>query len=195
MSIAVLGLLAERPDTVAGVRFRLVQRFPDAHWSRSAVYGCVPSLVKQEHVRLVKEGSKRALNLYEATSGGVAYFREWKRKSAMVPPVSRDALQGKLAFSTRDDLLALIGTVRAELDACKQKYTDVHRCYLEVTDLRHRSAGAAEDWSTMMLRVALADQAKLWAMEVRRRRDLLENLEGIRVELPDSLPVREAAGG
>jgi hypothetical protein len=187
MSMAVLGLLVEQADTVGGFGFRLVQRFPDARWSRSAVYGCVPSLVKQGHARLVKEGSQPALNRYGATSSGVAYFREWKRESAVVPPVSRDALQGKLVFATRGDVSGLIGTVRAKLDACRQKYTDVHRSYLEARGLKHRSA----DWDAVMLR----DQVKLWEAEVQRLRELLEDLEGFRGELPESLAVKEAAGG
>jgi len=100
-------------------------------------------------------------------------------------------LQGKLVFAARGDMPALIGTVQAELDACKEKYTDVHRCYLEARGLSHRSAGGAADWDAVMLR----DQAKLWGKEVQRLRELLEDLEGFRGELPDPLPVREAAGG
>jgi hypothetical protein len=195
MSMAVLGLLVEQPDTVAGVGFRLVERFPDARWSRSAVYGCVPSLVKQEHALLVRQGRKPPLNRYGATSSGVAYFREWMQESPVVPPVSRDALHGKLMFSTRADLLALIETVRAELDACKQKYADVHRSSLQAVQLGRGSPASGAGGDAAMLRIALAHQAKLWEMEVRRRRDLLEDLQGICSELPDLLASREAAGG
>jgi hypothetical protein len=197
MSMAVLGLLVERADTVGGIGIRVVQRFPDAHWARSAVYGCVPSLIKQGHVRLVKEGGKRSLDRFGATSAGAAYFRAWMQKSAVVPLVSRDALQGKLAFSTREDLLPLIGAVREEVDACKQKYASAHKRSRQAAD-GEGSAGSASTWELRMLCVQLGDQAKLWGLELRRLQDLLEDLEGILGELPDLLPAREAreaAGG
>jgi DNA-binding PadR family transcriptional regulator len=191
----VLGLLVEQPDTVAGVGVRLVQRFPHARWSRSAVYTNLPSLVRQQHVRLVKEGHRPALNRYEATATGVAHFREWVRESAAVPPVLRDALQGKLAFSEREDLLALIETVRQEEEACRQKYATAHRRFLKARQLTHRSAGNDADWETMVRRVQVADEAKVWGLMVRRLQDLLEELEGLLGEIPASLNAGEAADG
>jgi hypothetical protein len=195
MSMAVLGLLVERADTVGGIGIRVVQRFPDAHWARSAVYGCVPSLVKQGRVRLVKAGAKPSLDRFGATGAGATYFRAWMHESAVVPLVSRDALQGKLTFSTRADLLPLIETVREEVDACKQKYASAHKRSRQAADGGDGSAGGVTAWEAMMLRVQLGDQAKLWGLEVRRLRDLLEDLEGILGELPDLLAAREAAGG
>jgi hypothetical protein len=191
MSMAVLGLLVERADTVGGIGVRLAQRFPDAHWARSLVYSCVPSLVRQDHARLVSRGKKQGLDRFGATSSGVVAFREWVRDSAVVPPVSRDALQGKLVFSARGDMPALISTVRAELDACRQKYADVHRSYQEARGLSHRSGGDAAEWDALMLRAG----AKLWEKEVQRRQELLEDLEGFGGELPESLVGGEAAGG
>ena len=191
MSMAVLGLLVEMPDTVAGLGIRVGRRFPDAHWSRSLVFGCVPRLATQGHALMVKKGSKSSLDRYEATSGGVAYFRRWVRASASVPPVSRDALQGKLVFSARGDMPGLIWTVRAELEACSQRYTDVHRRYQEARRLSHRSGDDIAEWGAVMLRA----EAKLWEKEVERRAELLDDLEGFRGELPDLLSGREVARG
>ncbi|HEY2202386.1 MAG TPA: hypothetical protein VGH56_10875 [Solirubrobacteraceae bacterium] len=186
-SKAVLGLLVEQPDTVAGVGVRLAQRFPHARWSRSAVYTNLPSLVKQQHVRLVKEGHKPALNRYEATATGVAHFRGWLRESATVPPVLRDALQGKLEFSQREDLLALIETVRQEEEACGQKYAAAHRRFRKARELSHRPTEQATDWEEMVRRVQVADEAKVWGLQVRRLQDLLEELEGLLEEIPPLL--------
>jgi hypothetical protein len=73
----------------------------------------------------VKKGpaGTSSLDSYEATSEGVAQVRTWIRESAVVPPVLRDSLQGKLAFSREEqDLLGLLKTVREEEDAYARRY-------------------------------------------------------------------------
>jgi hypothetical protein len=193
--MVVLGLFVEQPDTVGGIGIRVSQRFPDAHWARSLVYGCVPSLLRQDYVGLVTRGRTRALDRYGATSSGVAHFDKWVRESAVVPPVSRDALLGKLVFSARGDLPelipALIGTVRAELEGCAQKYKQVHHRHQEARGLRHRSGEVAAAWEELVL----SYEAKLWEKEVELRQELLDDLEGFRGTLPETLRVRDAADG
>jgi hypothetical protein len=107
----------------------------------------------------------------------------------------RDALQGKLAFSTRADLPGLIENTRAELDDCKQKFVDVHKRLRSAAPRSPGSAGRPADYDAMVSSALLADQAKVWGFEVRRLRDLLKDLEEIHAELPGLLPGLEAAGG
>jgi hypothetical protein len=189
--MAVLGLLVEELDTLGGIAIRLDRRFPDALWSRSALHNGMKGLVKQQHARLVPEGAKSAQDRYEATSRGTVYFCEWKRESAAVPRTLRDALQGKLAFSTPADLPGLIETAREELDDCKQKYVAAHKRSRQAAQF---SRGAA-NYDAMILCAQLADQANVWSLDVQRLQDLLEVLEGIRADLPDLFPGREAVGG
>jgi len=191
MRMAVLGLLVEQPDTLGGIAIRLTRRFPYARWSRSAVHNGVPRLVKQKHARLVLEGGKSTQERYEATGRGVDYLREWKRESAAVPRTLRDSLQGKLAFSTPADLPGLIESARAELGDCEQKYADAHKRSRQAAQL---SRGVA-DYDAMILCAQLADEANVWSLHVRRLRDLLDVLEEIGTECPDSFSDREAAGG
>jgi len=127
MSLAVLGLLVERSDTLGGIAIRLDWQFPDALWSRSTLPNGMKGLLRKQHARLIAKGGKPRQDRYEATDSGAAYFHAWKRESAAVPRMLRDALQGKLAFSTRADLPVLIENARAELDDCKQKYANVHK--------------------------------------------------------------------
>lgn len=193
-SLAILGLLVERPDTVASVRIRLEQRFPDAHWGRTAVGNNLSSLVNQGHIRLVKKGHTKALNSYEATAGGVAHFRKWIRESVAVPLVLRDGMQGKLSFSTQDDLLGLIETIRQEEAAYKRRYAVAHLRSLEIMQLRHRSAGGA-DYEAMIIGVMALDEAKLWGLHVKRLQELLDALEKLSEGLPALRAVREVADG
>lgn len=127
MSMAILGLLVEQSDTLGGIGIRLDRQFPDALWSPSTLPNGMKGLVRQKRVRLIAKGGKSRQNRYEATDQGAAYFHAWKRESAAVPRMLRDALQGKLAFSTLADLPGLIQTTRAELNDCEQKFVDVHK--------------------------------------------------------------------
>ncbi len=190
-SLVVLGLLVERPDTVAGVRIRLADRFPHAHWSRQTVDNNLPSLVKQKHARLVREGHKPGLNRYEATAEGVAHFRGWVRGTTM-PPALRDTLHGKLSFSTRDDLLVRIETIRQEEKAYRDLYAAAHKRSREMRRLQHRSVGGETDWDAIWQGVLVGDEAKWWGLNVERLQELLEVLEGVFERLPASRAMRRA---
>jgi hypothetical protein len=65
MSMAVLGLLVERPDTLGGIGIRLNQQFPDALWSRSTLPNGMKGLVKKRHARLIAKGGKPRQDRYE----------------------------------------------------------------------------------------------------------------------------------
>lgn len=193
-SLAVLGLLAERLDTAAGVKIRLERRFPDAHWTRSAVDNTLPSLVKQGLIRLVKQGYKPGLSSYEATAEGAARVRRWVRESPAVPPVLRDGLLGKLSFSAREDLLPLVESIRQEVKANKQRYADVHRRFRQ--EARQfgggRSVGGEADWDATVGGILVEYEAKLWGSKVKELQELLEGLEVLLEELPASRALREA---
>jgi hypothetical protein len=66
-TMAILGLLIQRPDSINGVKLRLTDRFPSAGWSRSIAHGAVPSLVERGFVRMARSGAEHSLDLYEAT--------------------------------------------------------------------------------------------------------------------------------
>lgn len=70
-SMAVLGLVVQRPDTIAGVAYRLSEMFPRARWSAGAAHSSMPSLAEQGLLQVVQKGSAPTLDRYEATSVGV----------------------------------------------------------------------------------------------------------------------------
>jgi hypothetical protein len=194
MNMAVLGLLVERSDTLGGIGIRLDRQFPDALWSRSTLPNGMKGLLRKKHARLIAKGGKPRQDRYEATDRGAAYFHAWKCESA-VPRTLRDALQGKLAFSTRADLPGLIENTRAELDDCKQKFADVHKRLRSAAPRSPSSAGRPADYDAMVSSALLADQVNVWGFEIRRLRDLLKDLEEIHAEFPGLLPGLEAASG
>ena len=53
-SMAVLGLVVQRPDTIAGVAFRLSQTFPRAYWSPGSGARQYADLAKRGLLRVVR---------------------------------------------------------------------------------------------------------------------------------------------
>ncbi len=192
-SMAVLGLVVEQPDTVASVGVRLGERFPRAHFSRNAAHNNLPSLVRQGFVRVVAEGPEPSLDRYEATSEGIVHFQKWVRGSAAVPPALRDALQGKLEFSTRDDLLGLLETVCEEEDACAREYAVAHRHANVARRFRHRLPRRQMDLSERLRGIQIVDEANLWSLMTQRLRRLREELEELLEEI-EAAPVQREVG-
>ena len=93
--IAVLSLVVQEPDTVAGVSRRLKEQFPAARFPESSAHNNMRSLAATGHIRLVEEGTEPPFS-YEATVAGDELSRKWIWRST--PPMMRDPLQGKLAF-------------------------------------------------------------------------------------------------
>jgi hypothetical protein len=199
-SMAVLSLVVERPDTVASVGVRLAQQFPDARWSRNAAHNNMSSLVKQGLVLLVKEappGASSSLDSYRATDEGVAHVRKWVREFAVVPPVLRDSLQGKLEFSSEEeDLLGVIKTVREEEDACARRYADAHMNDVRAQHSRRRlrSRGERPSFKDLVQDVKLADEARVWGQMAKRLAALRENLEDVLDEIRRSVSATQGAG-
>jgi hypothetical protein len=194
LNMAILGLLDEQSDTLGGIAIRLERRFPDALWSRSALPNGMKGLVRQGHAQLVQGGGRSAQDRYETTNRGAAYFHAWKRNSATVPRMLRDALQGKLAFSTPADLPDFIGTAREDLSYCERKYASVHKRLLQAESLSYRSTGDP-DYDEMMLCAMLADQAARWDSEVQRLQGSLKYLQRISKKFPVRPMAGEAADG
>ena len=87
--MAILGLIVRKPDTVAGIRRRLTEKFPHSGWSSSVAYSDLESLDGQGFICLTVQGEKRGEDGYEATPEGVAHFRVWLREcSEAASPVS-----------------------------------------------------------------------------------------------------------
>jgi DNA-binding PadR family transcriptional regulator len=190
-SMAILGLVVQKTDTVNGLGVRLIERFPHAQWSRSVAHNSLPSLEKQGLVRMVDRGAERALDRYEATDEGIGEFREWLRTSSAAPLALRDAVHAKLEFAEERDVPDLILAIREEEEACAREFAAASsRLNVQWQLRRLGPPGGGErrsgetDLGGRVRHALMTDEAMLWGMRARRLRRLRQELEDT-VEEPD----------
>jgi hypothetical protein len=191
-SMAVLCLLVESTDTTSSLGIRLARQslMRGGRAASRTTTWTVDSLAKQGLIRLVKKGpaGTSSLDSYEATSEGVAQVRTWIRESAVVPPVLRDSLQGKLAFSREEqDLLGLLKTVREEEDAYARRYADAHREDVKARHARRRlrARGIRAGLVDLVHDVRVSDEAAWWGLMMKRLERLREKLEVVLDEIQE----------
>jgi hypothetical protein len=182
-SMAVLGLVIQRSDTIAGVAFRLNETFPRAYWSPGAAHSNMPNLAKQGLLCVVQKGLESTLDRYEATAKGIAEFSEWMVQSISLPPASRDGLQARLEFIELGEPVALLGIVREAQRGCQLEYAEAHKRWRAFTNLRPR-----HEQEDLMLDevlnqgldgIQLMDDVMLWGAEAKRLTSLYDQLEGL----------------
>jgi DNA-binding PadR family transcriptional regulator len=183
-SMAILGLVVQKTDTVNSLGARLVERFPHAQWSRSVAHNSLPSLEKQGLVRLVEHGAERALDRYEATDAGVEEFRDWLRASSAAPLALRDAVHAKLELAEEEDVPDLIAAIREEEEACAREFAAASSRLNVEWQLKRLGpalsggpAQSAPDLRGRVRRALMTDEAMLWGMRARRLRRLRRELE------------------
>jgi DNA-binding PadR family transcriptional regulator len=182
-SMAILGLVVQKADTVNGLGTRLVERFPHAQWSRSVAHNSLPSLEKQGFVRMVQQGAERALDRYEATDDGVEEFREWLRASSAAPLALRDAVHAKLVFAEEKDVPDLIAAIREEEEACALEFAAASSRLNVEWQLKRLGPPSDTDLPTKVRSALMTDEAMLWGMRARRLRRLRRELEDPSEEL------------
>jgi DNA-binding PadR family transcriptional regulator len=183
-SMAILGLVVQKTDTVNSLGARLVERFPHAQWSRSVAHNSLPSLEKQGLVRLIEHGAERALDRYEATDAGAEEFRDWLRASSAAPLALRDAVHAKLELAGEEDVPDLIAAIREEEEACAREFAAASSRLNVEWQLKRlgpaNGAGpgqSAPDLPSRVRRALMTDEAMLWGMRARRLRRLRRELE------------------
>lgn len=176
-SMAILGLVIQEADTAAGVGVRLVERFPRARWSRSVAHNDLPSLARQGLVRLVQRGAKPSLDRYEATDDGVEQFQRWLRASSAGPPMLRDSLSAKLAFSEERDLPGLLDAIREEEQICVAEFEAAQMRLGAARRLGQLGPANGSDWSGRVRSAIMTDEAMMWGQRAKRLQCLRQELE------------------
>ncbi|HXA55694.1 MAG TPA: PadR family transcriptional regulator [Solirubrobacteraceae bacterium] len=190
-SVAILGLIVQRTDTVNGVGTRLIERFPHGQWSRSVAHNSLTSLEKQGLVQMVTRGAERALDRYEATDAGAEEFRDWLRASSAAPVALRDAVHAKLELAAEEDVPDLIAAIREEEEACAREFAaassrlNVAWQLKRLGPAREQGRAAGRDQPQppgnalggRVRRALMTDEAMLWGMRARRLRRLRHELE------------------
>jgi DNA-binding PadR family transcriptional regulator len=182
-SMAVLGLVVQRPDTIAGVAFRLSETFPRAYWSPGAAHSNMPNLAKQGLLRVMQKGQEPTLDRYEATAKGIAEFSEWMVRSISLPPALRDGLQARLEFIELGEPVALLGMVREAQRGCRLEYAEAHNRWRAFTNLasRHVQEDLRPDevLNHGLKGIQLMDEVMLWGAQAKRLTSLYDQLEGL----------------
>jgi DNA-binding PadR family transcriptional regulator len=177
--IAILGLLIERPDTIAGLGVRLREEHPGGQWPRNSAHTSVPALAENGLVRVARRGRERSLDLYETTSGGVEHFRAWLRSSAAVVPARRDALRAKLKYVEREEhLRAILGEMRRQEQLCRREAEAAVTRYATARQLSLAGEEGAARWRSKVQRALMVDEANLWYERTRGLKRLRQQLEG-----------------
>jgi hypothetical protein len=176
-SMAILGLVIQEADTAAGVGARLVDRFPRARWSRSVAHNDLPSLARQGLVRMVQPGAKPSLDRYEATQEGIEQFQGWLRASSMGPPMLRDALSAKLAFSEERDLPGLLEAIREEERICVAEFEAAQMRLGAARRLGQFGPANGSDWAGRVQSAIMTDEAMMWGQRAKRLQCLRQELE------------------
>jgi DNA-binding PadR family transcriptional regulator len=176
-SMAILGLVVQRSDTVNGLGTRLIERFPHGQWSRSVAHNSLPSLEKQGLVRLVAQGAERALDRYEATPEGIEEFRDWLRTSSAAPLALRDAVHAKLELAGEEDVPDLIAAIREEEQACVREFAAASSRLNVEWQLKRLGPPSGTDLPGRVRSALMTDEAMLWGMRARRLRRLRRELE------------------
>jgi DNA-binding PadR family transcriptional regulator len=148
------------------------------------VYKALGRLEKDKLIRVVggenleatgdAERSRRIK--YEATPGGVAYFRNWLRASSSVPLV-REELQLRIAFCEPQDLPRLIEVIHGEELVCVAMLNEFQRS-LDDDDTQP----GAHEWSRLMDAAVNHAEAGFWDARIRWLADVRILLEGLREE-------------
>jgi hypothetical protein len=180
--IAVLGLLVQRPDTVAGVGVRLEQEYPAARWPRNIVHNTIPSLLHRRLVMLAKRASERSLDRYEPTEAGEAHFKEWMRESSAVLPSVRDAMRAKLHYvECEDQLASIVGDITEQEHLCVLEGEKAMLRYKRAQRSGRLGAVDAAEWRPRVRRALMLDEITFWqqrAHSLQRLREYLEDPHG-----------------
>jgi hypothetical protein len=177
-SMAVLGLLIQQPDTIAGVSLRLDAQHPNARWSKSIVHNSVSSNVEKEYLCLAHAGAERSLDRYEATPEGREHFRSALRRSSATLPAMRDALRAKLKYvDGPDELSSAIEDIREQEELCALEREAAVARYRDARRLGRLNLSDERDWRTTVDRALLIDEVNIWHERSKGLRRLREHLE------------------
>jgi DNA-binding PadR family transcriptional regulator len=177
----VLGLLIEQPDHGFSLERRLKERFAAARFAYSTAYSALRPLKKDGLVRVVEADAAPARRvIYEATPEGVEHLRNWVRAPTSAT-VWRAELHAKIALCEPRDLPRLIDIVYAEELACMAELDHLRERAAEQR-LAPGRAIAEEEWSKLMDRGVVHDEAAFWGGRITQLAQLRSYLEELREE-------------
>ncbi len=175
-SMAVLALLAEQPDSQAGVNRRLAERYPGARFADNSAHKSLPSLESQGLVRRAAALGERPLDVYEATVKGVELVERWLYDSSAALPALRDELRARLQHVREPaGLPAMVEAIEAQEQTCAGEYVAAQK-RLRAAQRQRKPAGDG-GWREVVEIALMRDEAILWGSLALRRKRMREYLE------------------
>lgn len=175
-TIAILGLVVRKADTVTGVRQRLTEAFPHCGWSPSVAYADLESLEEQGFLCLAEKGETRGQDRYEATQKGRERFREWLRSGSGAGPALHDSTRARLILCEEEDLPVLLPLLRAEQEICSERF-DLARWRLN-KERRSARFGPGDSKARTLTLALMEYDAVMWGNQALRLKRLQQTLEG-----------------
>jgi DNA-binding PadR family transcriptional regulator len=176
--MAILGLVVRRADTVAGIRERLVERFPHSGWSSSVAYSDLESLEGQGFIRLTEQGEKRGEDGYEATPEGEAHFRVWLRESSEAAPALHDPTRARLELCEENDLPVMLRLLEVEQKICTDRFDAARIRLNKARRSGHFGLPDGSDGKGGIAYALMTDDMLIWGGRAIRLKRLREGLEG-----------------
>lgn len=184
---AMLGMLIQHPDSIAGLKLRLEQEHPSGGWGGNVVHNTVPGLARRGLARVASEGHEPGLSVYEVTEEGVRHFRKWLDEPSRGLPALRDGLRAKLRYI--EDEAQLDALVR-DIDHKRRLFAQEGERALE-RNRRAQIGASTQRASELQARVneaVLKFEAASWFSDARELARLAERLRdpyGANDELSD----------
>lgn len=176
----VLAATTAGPGTVREIQKRLVAQWPSADFSPNAAHSNLPSLEEQGYVRLVEGGEKPSQSCYAISEPGWTHLRSWVRNWPP-EPASREAIHGKAAFASLEDLPEIVRMVRAQQEHCETASDKAQGKLLSEQRLQRKlpPSGWAEELGAELRMANLKDLTLYWGDIAARRRAYGDEVEEI----------------
>jgi len=149
-SIAILGLVIERPDrTVADIADELDERFAEAQYDPATANHTIKRMVSEDNPRLEfthkEPGRSRRDDRFGPTAVGLDEFENWMRMSPLGVPAVREALYGRMELCRGpEDLPDLIRMADEESLIAKKQFNHSKGDFTHELERRRRRRGQGE---------------------------------------------------
>jgi DNA-binding PadR family transcriptional regulator len=176
-SMAVLGLLCDRPDSASRIGVRLDERYPHGRWAKTTNYAIFLELAKRGAIEKVRSGTTAPDDLYKTTVLGATEFGEWLREAVKAPPRIRDPTQAWVQHSDETELPEMIKSIEAMQKRWRVEYEKAQERLKN--ELRLGSLGPSDgsDWPGRARYAVLEDTVRMCLQQVKRCMALQARLE------------------
>jgi DNA-binding PadR family transcriptional regulator len=176
-SMAVLGLLCDRPDSASRIGVRLDQRYPHGRWAKTTNYAIFLELAKRDAIEKVRSGTTAPDDIYKTTPLGATEFMEWLREAVKAPPRIRDPAQAWVQHSDESELPEIIRAIEQMQKRWRAEYEKAQERLKNELKLGRLGPSDGADWSGRAQFAVLEDTVRMCLLQVKRCMALQARLE------------------